>query len=72
MRDGVSGLLVDSRDPVSYARAVRGLIAQPAALARLSLGARRHASRFGWAATVDRLMQIYSAAMSETAQAVDA
>ncbi len=72
VRNGVSGVLVDSRDPASYARAVRDLIAHPAALARLSLGARRHASRFGWGATVDRLMQLYSAAMSETAQAVDA
>lgn len=72
VRDGVSGLLVDSRDPASYARAVRDLIAQPTALARLSLGARRHASRFGWGATVDRLMQMYSVAMTETAQAVDA
>ena len=72
VRDGVSGVLVDSRDPASYARAVGELIAQPAALARLSLGARRHASRFGWSATVDRLLQMYSAAMSETAQAVEA
>jgi D-inositol-3-phosphate glycosyltransferase len=72
VRDGVSGVLVDSRDPASYARAVRDLIGQPTALARLSLGARRHASRFGWGSTVDRLMQMYSAAMSETAQAVDA
>jgi D-inositol-3-phosphate glycosyltransferase len=70
--DGVSGILVDSRDPASYARAVRELIAHPAALARLSVGARRHASSFGWGATVDRLLQMYSAAMSEAAQAVEA
>jgi D-inositol-3-phosphate glycosyltransferase len=72
VRDGVSGVLIDSRDPASYAGAVAELIAQPAALARLSLGARRHASRFGWSATVDQLLQMYSAAMSETAQAVEA
>jgi D-inositol-3-phosphate glycosyltransferase len=72
VRDGVSGVLVDSRDPASYARAVRELIWNPAALDRLSLGARQHASRFGWGATVDRLMQLYSAAMSAAAQAVDA
>jgi D-inositol-3-phosphate glycosyltransferase len=70
--DGVSGVLVDSRDPASYARAVRDLTTHPAALARLSVGARRHASRFGWGATVDRLLQMYLAAMSEAAQAVEA
>ena len=36
VRDGVSGMLVDSRDPARYARAVRDLIAGPAELARLS------------------------------------
>ena len=72
VRDGVSGVLVNSRDPATYARALRELIDQPAELARLSLGARRHASSFGWSATVDRLLQMYSAAMSETAQAVEA
>jgi D-inositol-3-phosphate glycosyltransferase len=70
--DGGSGVLVGSRDPADYALAVRELIAQPAELARLSLGACRHASRFGWSATVDRLLDMYSAIMSETAQAVDA
>jgi D-inositol-3-phosphate glycosyltransferase len=70
--DGASGVLVDSRDPGDYARAVGKLITQPAELARLSLGARRHASRFGWNATVDRLLETYSVVMSETAQAVDA
>jgi D-inositol-3-phosphate glycosyltransferase len=70
--DGASGILVDSRDPGDYARAVGKLIAQPAELARLSAGAQRHASRFGWGATVDRLLETYSVVMSETAQAVDA
>ena len=56
VRDGVSGILVDSHDPARYARAIRDLIAAPPALARLSRGARQHASRFGWPATVDRLL----------------
>jgi D-inositol-3-phosphate glycosyltransferase len=70
--DGVSGVLVDSRDPARYARAVRDLIAQPATLARLSRGAREHASRFGWSVTVDRLLHLYAGAMSEATQAVEA
>jgi D-inositol-3-phosphate glycosyltransferase len=72
VRDGSSGVLVDSRDPADYARAVRRLIDEPGELARLSLGARRHASRFGWSATVDQLLETYAVIMSETAQAVDA
>ncbi len=72
VRDGFSGVLVDSRDPASYARAVQDLIARPATLARLSLGARGHASGFGWSVTVDRLLALYSAAMAEATQAVEA
>jgi D-inositol-3-phosphate glycosyltransferase len=72
VRDGVSGVLVDSRDPARYARAVRELIARPQTLARLSEGAREHASRFGWSATVDRLLDLYSGVMSQRPAAVDA
>ncbi len=72
VRDGVSGVLVDSRDPAGYARAVQDLIAQPCTLARLSRGAREHASRFGWSATVDRLLALYSGAMAEATEAVGA
>jgi D-inositol-3-phosphate glycosyltransferase len=72
VRDGLSGVLVDSRDPARYARAVRRLIDAPAELARLSSGAREHASRFGWSVTVDRLLDLYSVVMSETAAAVEA
>ena len=72
VRDGMSGVLVDSRDPARYARAVRDLITRPQTLARLSAGAREHASRFGWSATVDRLLDLYSGVMSQRPAAVDA
>jgi D-inositol-3-phosphate glycosyltransferase len=70
--DGVSGKLVDSRDPAAYARVIRDLVAHPAALARLARGAPEHASRFGWTVTVDRLMNLYTACLTGAAQAVDA
>jgi D-inositol-3-phosphate glycosyltransferase len=70
--DGVSGVLVDSWDPGSYARVVADLVSRPAALARLSRGAREHASGFGWSVTVDGLLNLYAGVMSEAAQAVDA
>jgi len=72
VRDGVSGVLIDSHDPAGYARAIAGLIAAPDTLARLARGARRHASRFGWPATVDALLHTYSRVMTGAAVAVDA
>jgi D-inositol-3-phosphate glycosyltransferase len=72
VRDGFSGVLIKGRDPASYARAVRDLLAEPAALARLARGAHEHASRFGWSETVEALLAMYGAVMSEVAAAVDA
>src|SRR5487761_1423107 len=64
VRDGVSGVLVDGHDPADYARALREVFADPARRARLSQGAVAHASRFGWGATVERLLTVYAGAMS--------
>ncbi len=72
VRHDYSGVLVDSHDPGRYARAVRELVSSPATLARLRDGARQHASRFSWSATVDALLQLYSAVTTEAAAAVDA
>jgi D-inositol-3-phosphate glycosyltransferase len=63
--DGQSGILLDSHDPRQYARAVADLIRAPAKMARLRLGAREHASKFGWSATVDALMQLYATVTAE-------
>ena len=62
---GESGLLVDSHDPADYARVLRQLAASPPELARMSAGAIRHASGFGWSAAVDRLLAVYTGAVSE-------
>jgi D-inositol-3-phosphate glycosyltransferase len=70
--DGLSGRLVESRDPAAYACVVRDLVTHPATLARLARGARAHASQFGWAVTVDRLLSLYAGVMAGAAQAVDA
>jgi D-inositol-3-phosphate glycosyltransferase len=68
--DGVSGVLVNSRSPADYARAVASLIEAPETLASFSQGARKHASGFGWSVTVDRLLSLYAGAMAEATQAV--
>jgi len=63
VRDGFSGVLVDGHDPVVWARVLSGLVAAPRRLAELSRGALAHASAFGWPATADRLIDVYTGAM---------
>jgi D-inositol-3-phosphate glycosyltransferase len=64
VRDGFSGVLVDGHDPDGWARVLAGLAASPARLAELSRGATAHASGFGWGATADRLIEVYTGAMA--------
>jgi D-inositol-3-phosphate glycosyltransferase len=59
--DGVSGVLIDGHDPRDYGREIGRLIREPARRASLAEGAVSHASRFGWASTVDRVLEVYSA-----------
>ena len=72
VRDGDSGVLVDGHDPADWARVIRYLVRAPRRLHALSAGARRHASAFGWSATVDRLARVYTGAMDEVAARVGA
>jgi D-inositol-3-phosphate glycosyltransferase len=72
VRDGYSGVLVDGHDPVAWARVLRSLLSAPATLSTLSAGAVRHASAFGWSATVDSLTAVYTGAMEEAAARVGA
>ena len=64
VQDGVSGILVEGHDPADYAAALRRLFGSPELRDRLAQGAVRHASRFGWGSTVDRLLNVYRAAMN--------
>ena len=64
--DGVSGLLVEGRDPADYAAAIRGVLARRPFLAA---GARRHAARFSWDRTAESLVEAYTAAAAEMAAA---
>jgi D-inositol-3-phosphate glycosyltransferase len=58
---GQSGLLVDGHDPTDYAGAIRRLAIDDGLRASLARGAVRHAGGFGWDATVDQLLEVYSA-----------
>jgi D-inositol-3-phosphate glycosyltransferase len=72
VRDGYSGVLVDGHDPRDWAGALRPLLALPRLLDSLSAGAVRHASAFGWSATVENLTAVYTGAMREAAARVGA
>ena len=64
VRDGFSGVLVDGHDPEVWASVLRDLVVSPRWLASLSRGALAHASGFGWPATADRLIEVYTRAMA--------
>jgi D-inositol-3-phosphate glycosyltransferase len=70
--DGHSGVLVDGHDPADWASVITRLVRAPGLLHAMSAGARRHASAFGWSATVDRLARVYTGAMDEVAARVGA
>ncbi|MDP1876727.1 MAG: D-inositol-3-phosphate glycosyltransferase [Actinomycetota bacterium] len=65
--DGVSGILVASHDPGDFADAIARVVTRPGRQASLGIGARMHASAFGWAATSAGLMSSYSAALANAA-----
>jgi D-inositol-3-phosphate glycosyltransferase len=57
---GVSGLLVDSRDPRVWAQAIAGLLNDTARLQRLSVSARLYAEGFTWASSATALIGVYA------------
>lgn len=61
--DGESGVLISGHDPADYAAVLRRLYAEPGLHARLARGAVRHAHGFGWDATVDDLLDVYTGAV---------
>ena len=58
--EGRSGLLVDSREPDAWARAMVSLLDDPSARSRMSETAREHALGFTWAATATALLGVYN------------
>jgi D-inositol-3-phosphate glycosyltransferase len=58
VKDGVSGLLVTSRDPADYAAALETALADVDA--RFAAGAVANSQKFSWPATADRLLELYA------------
>jgi D-inositol-3-phosphate glycosyltransferase len=65
VRDGLSGVLVDSHAPGDWARVVGDLLAQPGLRERMARGAVAHAANFSWNRTAAGLLAVYREALAE-------
>jgi D-inositol-3-phosphate glycosyltransferase len=64
VRDGDSGVLVDTHNPDEWARVLAGLLAAPGRRSELSRGAAAHAIGFSWDRTAARLLEVYRDAVA--------
>jgi D-inositol-3-phosphate glycosyltransferase len=62
VRDGVSGILVDTHEPRDWAASLRRLIDDPELVERLGRGAVAHAQDFSWERTAARTLDAYERA----------
>jgi len=60
VHDGVTGHLVDGRDPERYARAMAQLLDDPLGAAAMGAAAAVRARRFTWSFTAGRLRRLYT------------
>ena len=62
VRDGHSGLLVDTHEPHDWALALERVVADPTYRDRLAAGALRQARQFSWEATAAHTVEVYERA----------
>jgi D-inositol-3-phosphate glycosyltransferase len=62
VRDGVSGVLVESHAPDDYARVIGDLLTNHERRAELGRGAISHAAGFSWSATASDMLEVYAEA----------
>ncbi len=58
--DGVTGFLVDSRDPADYVAPIEAILGRPEMAQSMRLAAERRARRYGWSMTAARLRRLYT------------
>ncbi len=63
--DGATGVLVDGHDPQVWAKELGALLDDPLHRRRLGAAAAVAARRFGWDATVDALLDVYTRAIAD-------
>ena len=66
VRDGISGILVDSHEPATWANHIIEVVSNEALRSKLSTGAIAHASHFGWEDTTEQLISVYSEAIKSS------
>ena len=65
VRDGLSGFLVNSRDPEKFAERLLATVGDARVHAAMGSEATRAASRFSWDATADSLLELYECLVAE-------
>jgi D-inositol-3-phosphate glycosyltransferase len=65
--DGISGYLLEERDPSQLAERLRSLLQDPSLRQHLSAEAERAATRFSWNRATDELLALYECLMNESA-----
>ena len=58
--DGVTGFLVDSRDPADYAAPIEAILGRPELAQAMRLAAEARARRYSWSMTAARLRRLYT------------
>jgi D-inositol-3-phosphate glycosyltransferase len=59
VEDGVTGFLIDGRDPAAFAARIAELLEQPALRERMGAAARARAAEYTWDRSVERLIGLY-------------
>ncbi|PUB27833.1 D-inositol-3-phosphate glycosyltransferase [Promicromonospora sp. AC04] len=62
VEDGVSGVLVPDHEPETWALVLKSLLDDDELRARLAVGARESATRFGWDRAADEMLDVYEQA----------
>jgi D-inositol-3-phosphate glycosyltransferase len=63
VHDGESGVLIDGHDPTDYADVTARLLDNPRLMEQMRVAARQHAVEFGWGATAENILSVYSDAL---------
>ena len=57
---GVTGMLVESRDPESFAAAIASVLTDPVRAAAMGAAAAEESRRYSWSTTAARLRRLYA------------
>ena len=67
--DGVTGMVLESRDPAVWAAAIADIVSNPESARNLSAAARERAEHFSWARSAEGLLEVYRGLLQADASA---